>query len=149
MQQVTMLRPYLSRGSTISRRSLASVVPNIDSVSKVSTAPSEANGLLMAAAPGIRIVDLHRPEALNAINARMVETFAPLVADWNTKDSDVKMVVVRSSEFCIHALDVSSSSRCFTNTFSTGTSPACVVGTLVVKASPFARLPSTESSLGK
>ena len=58
--------------------------------------------LMIAAPTGLRVVDLHRPEALNALNASMVSTLLPLVRDWQTQGSDLKMVVFRGSPraFC-------------------------------------------------
>lgn len=58
---------------------------------------SASNGLLMAAADGLRVVDLHRPKALNALNADMVATLLPLLQDWQQPGGDVKMVVFRGS----------------------------------------------------
>jgi len=57
---------------------------------------------MIAAPQGLRVVDLHRPKALNALNASMVSTLLPLVRDWQTVGGDVKMVVFRGDPraFC-------------------------------------------------
>ena len=53
--------------------------------------------------PGLRVVDLHRPHAHNALNMQMVQTLLPLVQDWQQASGDVKLVVLRGSgpiSFC-------------------------------------------------
>ena len=59
--------------------------------------------LLIANAPGMRIVDFNRPRALNSLNGQMVRTLLPLVQDWQQPNGDVHLVVLRGSEpraFC-------------------------------------------------
>lgn len=56
---------------------------------------ADTGSVLIANAPGLRVVDLNRPKALNALNAEMVDTLLPLVRDWQQLDGDVKMVVFR------------------------------------------------------
>lgn len=59
--------------------------------------------LLIANAPGLRIVDLNRPQVLNSLNGGMVRTLLPLVQDWQQPGGDVHLVVLRGSEpraFC-------------------------------------------------
>ena len=51
----------------------------------------------IAKPPGMRVIDLHRPEALNALNAEMVSTLLPLFEDWQTIGGDVKLAVFRGS----------------------------------------------------
>jgi enoyl-CoA hydratase/carnithine racemase len=46
---------------------------------------------------GLRVVDLVRPNALNALNHDMVRTILPLIKDWQQPGADVKMVVFRGS----------------------------------------------------
>ena len=53
--------------------------------------------MLIANAPGLRVVDFNRPEALNALNGEMVDTLGPLVYDWQQDKGDVFMVVFRGS----------------------------------------------------
>ena len=53
--------------------------------------------LLIANAPGLRVVDLHRPQALNSINHSMTRTLLPLVQDWQQPQGGVEMVVLRGS----------------------------------------------------
>eukprot|EP00966_Prymnesium_polylepis_P047709 1105342-Prymnesium_polylepis.1 len=57
----------------------------------------QTENIMIAAPTGLRVVDLHRPKALNALNASMVSTLLPLMRDWQTVDGDVKMVVLRGS----------------------------------------------------
>ena len=59
------------------------------------TASSES--VLIAAPPRMRVVDLHRPAALNALNHEMVATLLPLVQNWQQIDGDVKLVVFRGA----------------------------------------------------
>ena len=56
-----------------------------------------SNGVLMAAAEGLRVVDLHRPQTLNALDPAMVSTIGPLLKDWQQEGSDVKLVAFRGS----------------------------------------------------
>ena len=58
------------------------------------TGPAGAS-VLIANAPGLRVVDFNRPEALNALNGEMVDTLGPLVYDWQQDKGDVFMVVFR------------------------------------------------------
>lgn len=51
----------------------------------------------MMAGPGLRVVDLNRPAALNALNLSMIRTLSPLVEDWAQDDGDVNMVVIRGA----------------------------------------------------
>lgn len=53
--------------------------------------------VLIAKPSRMRVVDLHRPEALNALNAEMVSTLLPLVRNWQQPDGDVKLVVFRGA----------------------------------------------------
>ena len=53
--------------------------------------------VLIANAPGLRVVDLNRPDALNALNGEMVDTLTPLLQDWQQEQGDVYMVVFRGS----------------------------------------------------
>lgn len=53
--------------------------------------------VLIADPPRMRVIDLHRPKALNALNAEMVETLLPLVQNWQQIDGDVKLVVFRGA----------------------------------------------------
>jgi len=51
----------------------------------------------IAKPPAMRVVDLHRPEALNALNADMISTLLPLFEDWQQVGGDVKLVVIRGA----------------------------------------------------
>ena len=62
----------------------------------VSTAAG-SEAILIAAPPRMRVVDLHRPAALNALNSEMVATLLPLVQNWQQADGDVKLVVFRGA----------------------------------------------------
>ncbi len=62
---------------------------------RLCTSASEA--VLIAAPPMMRVVDLHRPAALNALNHEMVNTLLPLVQNWQQLDGDVKLVVFRGA----------------------------------------------------
>lgn len=72
----------------------------------LSTGPADAPlepDLLIANAPGLRIVDLNRPRVLNSLSGSMVRTLLPLVQDWQQPGGDVHLVVLRGSEpraFC-------------------------------------------------
>jgi len=57
----------------------------------------QSEHIMIAAPTGLRVVDLHRPSALNALNAEMVSTLLPLVRDWQRTNGDLKMVVFRGS----------------------------------------------------
>ena len=59
--------------------------------------PDGISSVLIADPPGMRVVDLNRPEALNALNAEMVSTLLPLFQDWQRKDGDVRLVVLRGT----------------------------------------------------
>jgi len=58
-----------------------------------SGAPS--NGLLMAAAEGLRVVDIHRPHMNNGIDPLTLDALVPLFEDWRQQGSDVKLVALR------------------------------------------------------
>jgi 3-hydroxyisobutyryl-CoA hydrolase len=60
-------------------------------------AAAQTDSVLIANAPGLRVVDMNRPKALNALNGQMVATLLPLVRDWQTPGGDVKMVIFRGS----------------------------------------------------
>ena len=45
----------------------------------------------------MRVIDLHRPQALNALNAEMVSTLLPLFRDWQQPGGEVKLVVQRGA----------------------------------------------------
>ena len=62
---------------------------------RLCTAGSES--VLIAAPSQMRVVDLHRPKALNALNSEMVSTLLPLVQDWQQVDGDVKLIVFRGA----------------------------------------------------
>ena len=53
--------------------------------------------VLISDPPGLRVVDLNRPKALNSLNAEMVATLLPLVQDWQTIGGDVKLVAIRGT----------------------------------------------------
>jgi 3-hydroxyisobutyryl-CoA hydrolase len=53
--------------------------------------------VLIAKAPGLRVIDFNRPKALNALNEEMIDILHPLMRDWQRKDGDVKLVVFRGS----------------------------------------------------
>ena len=64
----------------------------------LSAVPDATESLLIASPPGLRVVDLNRPAALNALDAEMVRVLLPLVQDWNRPDqTDVKLIVFRGS----------------------------------------------------
>jgi enoyl-CoA hydratase/carnithine racemase len=46
---------------------------------------------------GLRVIDLNRPHALNALNGEMVATLLPLVRDWQRPGGDVKLAVLRGN----------------------------------------------------
>ena len=59
----------------------------------------------MAAAEGLRVVDLSRPPT-NSLDNLMVSTMLPMIHDWQQVGSDVKLVVIRGNgppghAFCI------------------------------------------------
>lgn len=56
-----------------------------------------AQSVLIAAPDMMRVVDLHRPAALNALNHEMVSTLLPLVQNWQQVDGDVKLVIFRGA----------------------------------------------------
>ena len=71
--------------------------------SEASAAPEQEPELLIANAPGLRIIDLNRPKVLNSLNGAMVRTLLPLVQDWQQPNGDVHLVVLRGSSeraFC-------------------------------------------------
>ncbi len=70
---------------------------------EAAAAPALEPELLVANAPGLRIVDLNRPRVLNSLSGSMVRTLLPLVQDWQQPGGDVHIVVLRGSEpraFC-------------------------------------------------
>ena len=71
--------------------------------SEASATPEQEPELLIANAPGLRIIDLNRPKVLNSLNGAMVRTLLPLVQDWQQPNGDVHLVVLRGSSeraFC-------------------------------------------------
>ena len=62
-----------------------------------STSRAFSNGLLMAVADGLRVVDLDRPERLNCLDPPMLATLLPLLLDWQQLGSDVKLVALRGT----------------------------------------------------
>ena len=53
--------------------------------------------VLIASPPAMRVIDLHRPKALNALNSEMIDVLLPLLRDWQQVGGDVKVVVMRGS----------------------------------------------------
>ena len=53
--------------------------------------------VLIANPPAMRVIDLHRPAALNALNAEMVSTLLPLFHDWQQPGGEVKLIVQRGT----------------------------------------------------
>ena len=47
--------------------------------------------VLMAAMGGLRVVDLNRPKALNALNISMIRELYPFLVDWNRMGGDVNV----------------------------------------------------------
>ena len=47
--------------------------------------------ILMAAMGGLRVVDLNRPKALNALNLNMIRELYPFLVDWNRMGGDVNV----------------------------------------------------------
>ena len=47
--------------------------------------------------PGLRVVDLNRPKALNSLNSEMVATLLELFQNWQTIGGDVKLVALRGT----------------------------------------------------
>eukprot|EP01043_Picozoa_sp_COSAG02_P066400 COSAG02_NODE_10327_length_1967_cov_1.731799_3_plen_102_part_00 len=45
----------------------------------------------MAAMGGLRVVDLNRPKALNALNINMIRELYPFLVDWNRMGGDVNV----------------------------------------------------------
>lgn len=45
----------------------------------------------------MRVVDLNRPSALNALNAEMIGMMLPLFQDWQQLDGDVQLVAIRGA----------------------------------------------------
>ena len=83
LRSVSPARLGGAAASTICRR-LSTEVP-----------PSES--LLIADPRGLRVVDLNRPKALNALNAEMIATLLPLMQDWQQPKGDVKMIAFRGT----------------------------------------------------
>ncbi len=99
-QRVSLLRRMSSSPTTTTSSSSSFSASSFSFGRLFSTTSGDdepPSGLLMAAAEGLRVVDLHRPKALNALNAEMVSTLLPLLKDWEQPDGDVKMVVIRGS----------------------------------------------------
>jgi len=65
----------------------------------MSTAPETVgiDALLIADPPGLRVIDLNRPKALNALNQEMISTLLPLFHDWQQPGGDVKMACFRGT----------------------------------------------------
>mmetsp|Transcript_36268 Transcript_36268/g.77342 ORF Transcript_36268/g.77342 Transcript_36268/m.77342 type:complete len:429 (-) Transcript_36268:348-1634(-) len=79
------LQPALKSMNALNRRCLSAA------------AEGGSDFLQIADPPGMRVVDLHRPAALNALNGEMVSTLLPLFQDWQRVDGDVQLVVLRGS----------------------------------------------------
>lgn len=60
--------------------------------------------VLMAAMGGLRVVDLNRPEALNALNISMIRELYPFLVDWNRMGGDVNVrrAPARRALCCVH-----------------------------------------------
>lgn len=85
-----------ARGATRCTRALTLLSPSRRLLS--SEAASEGSELvLISNPPGLRVIDLNRPQALNSLNAEMVGTLLPLVQNWQTIGGDVKLVAVRGT----------------------------------------------------
>lgn len=87
------LRPFIKRFAQSwahQRRSISAVIPDSDAIQ-------------IANPPGLRVVDIHRPDVHNTLNCEMLDCLLPLLRDWQ-QDGDVKLAVLRGSgtkAFCI------------------------------------------------
>lgn len=66
-------------------------------LARLSSSAVETDQVLISNPPGMRVVDLNRPKALNSLNAEMVGAMLPLFQDWQHTGPDVKLVAIRGT----------------------------------------------------
>lgn len=91
-QQHCMLRIAAGRCSSQTIRMSAFAPLSRTTMQGMSTDAAAAEPeLLMAAMGGLRVVDLNRPKALNALNISMIRELYPFLVDWNRMGGDVNV----------------------------------------------------------
>ena len=70
-----------------------------DATAAVAASAAEPE-ILMAAMGGLRVVDLNRPKALNALNLNMIRELYPFLVDWNRMGGDVNVRKLLHSPSC-------------------------------------------------
>ena len=83
-----------SRGALLSSARRARCCPRYR---LLSSSPPETDQVLISNPPGLRVVDLNRPQALNSLNVEMINTMLPLFQDWKNTGPDVQLVAIRGT----------------------------------------------------
>ena len=93
-----MLRAAAERGGcNLRRMSAFARLPRTAMGMSTHAAAAEPE-VLMAAMGGLRVVDLNRPKALNALTITMIRELYPFLVDWNRMGGDVN---VRLRSLCV------------------------------------------------
>jgi hypothetical protein len=92
-----MLRVAAARRSGAAAAMLSSRLPRPTAGMSTEAAASDPE-VLMAAMGGLRVVDLNRPKALNALSLNMIRELYPFFVDWNRMGGDVNVSAASSAQ---------------------------------------------------
>ena len=95
-----MLRVAAARRSGAAAAMLSSRLPRPTAGMSTEAAAAAASDpeVLMAAMGGLRVVDLNRPKALNALSLNMIRELYPFFVDWNRMGGDVNVSAASSAQ---------------------------------------------------
>jgi len=94
-----MLRVAAARRSGAAAAMLSARLPRPTAgMSTEAAAAASDPEVLMAAMGGLRVVDLNRPKALNALSLNMIRELYPFFVDWNRMGGDVNVSAASSAQ---------------------------------------------------
>ena len=93
-----MLRVAAARRSGAAAAMLSARLPRPTAGMSTEAAAASDPEVLMAAMGGLRVVDLNRPKALNALSLNMIRELYPFFVDWNRMGGDVNVSAASSAQ---------------------------------------------------